>query len=47
MWSMADSYLVRLKKRQKKKTDKKNKQIVGLMWLGILPDLPLQQIYTE
>ena len=41
MWSMADSYLVRPKKQPKNKTDQENKQIVGPMWLVILPDLPL------
>ena len=35
---MADYYLVRPTKRPNNKTDKKNNQIVGLMWL---PDLPL------
>ena len=38
---MANYYLVRPKKRPKNKTDKKNNWIVGPMWLGILPDLPL------
>ena len=38
---MAYSYLVRPKKLPKNITDQKNKQIVGPMWLGILPDLPL------
>ena len=37
---MADSYLVRPKKT-KKQNRAKNNQIVGQMWLGILPDLPL------
>ena len=41
MWSMADSYRVRPKKRPINKTDQKNTRIVGPMWLGILPDLPL------
>ena len=41
MWSTANSYLVRPKKKlPKNKTDQKNKQIVGPMWLGILSDLP-------
>ena len=38
---MADSYLVRPKKQPKNKTEQKNNWILGLMWLGILPDLPL------
>ena len=38
---MADSHLVRPKKRPKKKTDQKNFRIVGQMWLCILSDLPL------
>ena len=42
MWSMADSYLVKQKKkRTKNKTDQTNDRIVGPMWLGILPYLPL------
>ena len=40
MWSMADSHLVRPKKRPKK-TDQKDNWIVGPMGLGILPGLPL------
>ena len=38
---MAYSYLMRPKTRLKSKTDQKNNQIVGQMWLGILPGLPL------
>ena len=41
MWTMADFYFVRPKEQPRNKTDQKNNQIVGLMWLGILPDLPL------
>ena len=32
--------IVRPKKRPKNKTALKNNRIVGVMWLGILPDLP-------
>ena len=38
---LADSHLVRPKKRTKNKTDQINNRIVGQMWLGILSDLPL------
>ena len=41
MWTMADFYFVRPKEQPRNKTVQKNNRIVGLMWLGILSDLPL------
>ena len=41
MWSMADSYIASPKKRPKSGNEQKTSRIVGPMWLGILPDLPL------
>ena len=38
---MANSHMVRPKKKIKKQNSLKNNRIVSQMWLGILSDLPL------